>query len=98
MDLQCDSHIYGQKSFCEKENHIADHLFDKKYACMYLPTNILIDIHAIQSVLNYRDNYISSLILIEIPIIEVYYTIDGKFYKSCPMTAKSNFFDTDSSR
>ena len=85
MDLQCDSHIYGQKSFCEKENHIADNLFDKNYAY-------------IQSVLNYRDNYISCLILIEIPIIEVYYTIDGKFYKSCPMTAKSNFFDTDSSR
>ena len=85
MDLQCDSHIYGQKSFCEKENHIADNLFDKNYAY-------------IQSVLNYRDNYISCLILIEISIIEVYYTIDGKFYKSCPMTAKSNFFDTDSSR
>ena len=97
MDLQCDSHIYGQKSFCEKENHIADNLFDKNYACMYLLI-LQIDIHAIQSVLNYRDNYISSLILIEIPIIEVYYTIDGKFYKSCPMTAKSNFFGTDSSR
>ena len=67
MDLQCDSHIYGQKSFCEKENHIADNLFDKNYACKYVPTYIQIDIHAIQIVLNYRDNYV-----IEIPIIEVY--------------------------
>ena len=43
MDLQCDSHIYGQKSFCEKANHIADNLFDKNYACIYLPTYLYTD-------------------------------------------------------